>query len=103
MRETPMRNTILEAIDNLRRVLPEGASINLSIWEDHFVVNLHNAGEWLRAQGAREGAWYAFMEEEGRCQRNLDLDLDGLPVRGIETNLELGLTVEECRGVEAAA
>ena len=93
-------STVNEVIATIRNVLPEGARLSLYVsQEGDFSITLHKAEAWLLEQGAEVSEWYAFSE--GRCQRNLVIDLDGVLIEGVQTNVEAGLSLDECRAQNA--
>lgn len=101
-----MLSTILSAIEAIRAVLPEGTSLSIQVHPTHHSILLHDGANWMRAQGATVGPWYGFDGEAGTCQRNIDLELEGVTLRGVERNTEVGLALSECQNalkVAAAA
>jgi hypothetical protein len=97
-----MLSTILSAIEAIRAVLPEGTSLSIQVHPNHHTILLHDGADWMRTQGATVGSWYGFDGDAGTCQRNLDLTIEGVALRGVERNTEAGVTIFEARAEETA-
>jgi hypothetical protein len=96
-----MLSTISQTVETLRQVLPEGATLSLSIHPTSHSILLHNCAEWMFDQGAVAHEWYAFDEEAGTCQRNIFLKVEGGTLQAAQRNIEAGLTLAECRAQNA--
>ena len=98
-----MDQAFIAAAAAIAPTLPEGSSVSMSIQHNgKWTVLLHFAGKWMRDRGAEVGDWYGFDEETGHCQRNLLLKVRGTTVKGVESNADLGLSLEACRVANAA-
>jgi hypothetical protein len=102
-----LNDAIDSAVEAIRAALPEGARLSMQVDAEDFCCTVHKGGDWMLEQGAAAGEWYAFDEAKGTCQRNIVLGIDGDPgnppiLEGIQTNVEAGLSLDECRAQNEA-
>lgn len=99
-----MNRAFVSAAESVSAVLPPNSSVSMHINADgSFSTLLHFASDWMREQGARIGSWYGFDEDTGRCQRDLFVTIDGHTVKGVESNFDVGMSMEECRAENSAS
>ena len=96
-----MLSTISQTVETIRQLLPEGATLSLSIHPTSHSILLHNCADWMFAQGATAHEWYGFDEEAGTCQRNINLKVEGGTLHAAQRNIEAGLTLAECHAQNA--